>query len=787
MARLPLPPMLPLLLLAVLSTTAAAASLRPHPLDPLTPAEITAIRAAVLDSPLVPARPITFHYVGLDEPDKADVLAYAYRGGTIRRRLLPLLPRRALVIARAGGQSHELRVEVTHNASSSSATATVLSHAVHRGAGFPTLTLEEQFAAVALPAAYQPFVDSVRRRAVDIGDVLCAVFPVGWFGAGSGSAAGEKKRVAKMLCFVAGATANFYARPIEGVTMVVDLDRMAIVDYRDRVVYPVPKAEGTDYRAVKTGPPLTGAQPAPGVVLQPEGRGFHIDGNIVRYAIGLQNENARNFVLISFQCSVSVHDLFRCILSYDHDCLFSLIISDETDSLHQYPDLIFNYYLWTIEKIAIQIIFILCCDCRWANWEFHVGFDMRAGTVISLASVHDDDAGERRRVLYRGFVSEVFVPYMDPVEEWYYRTFLDAGEYGLGLWAFPLQPGADCPNNAAYFNGYYAGQDGMPVSGENRICVFERYAGDVAWRHTEAGFPGELITEVRPDVTLVVRMVVSPGNYDYILDWEFKTSGSIKFVVSLTGLLEVKGTSYTHADEITADAHGTLVSENTLAIYHDHYVTYHLDLDIDGTNNSFVKNVITAARNTGDPATGGADTPRRSYWTVRREVAETEADGQVNVDAGPADLLFVNPGKKTRMGYEFGYRLIPSGATAASVLADDDYPQRRASYTKKQVWVTPYNKTEKWAPGLYADQSTGDDGLAAWSRRNRGIRDEDIVLWYTLGLHHIPYQEDFPVMPTLSGGFELRPSNFFERNPILSSRPASSMHGPSTNSSCDAR
>ncbi|KAK3125441.1 hypothetical protein QOZ80_7BG0604960 [Eleusine coracana subsp. coracana] len=699
MARTPFAAMLPLfLLLAALCATASAAS-HPHPLDPLSPAEITAVRSAVLASPLIPARPLTFHYVGLDEPDKPDVLAHAAaRHSATRRRTVVepnnALPRRAFVIARAGRASHELRVDVTDASSPS-----VLSHAVHAaGHGFPTLTLEEQFDAVALPPKHASFVDSVRRRGVAMDDVLCAVFPVGWFG-GAGT-----KRVAKMLCFVAGGTANFYARPIEGVTMVVDLDEMAIVEYRDRVRDPVPKAEGTDYRARKAGAPLAGPEPPPGVVVQPEGSGVHIDGNVV----------------------------------------------------------------------------------RWANWEFHVGFDMRAGTVISLASVLDPDSGARRRVLYRGFVSEVFVPYMDPVEEWYYRTFLDAGEYGLGLWAFPLQPGADCPSNAAYLDGYYAGQDGKPVHNENMICVFERYAGDVAWRHTEAGFPGQLITEVRPDVTLVVRMVVSAGNYDYILDWEFKTSGSIRFVVSLTGLLEVKGAPYTHADQIKADAHGTLVAENTLAIYHDHYVTYHLDLDVDGTTNSFVKNFITAKRNSGNPTTGGAPTPRRSYWTVRREVAETEADGRVDIDSKPADLLFVNPGKKTRMGNEAGYRLVPSGATAASVLAADDFPQRRASYSRTQVWVTPYNRSEKWAPGVYADQSAGEDGLAVWSARNRRIRNEDIVLWYTLGLHHIPYQEDFPVMPTLSGAFELRPSNFFERNPILRARaPSDGAH--SQNCSCSVR
>ncbi|KAK3041049.1 hypothetical protein RJ639_026846 [Escallonia herrerae] len=552
------------------------------------------------------------------------------------------------------------------------------------------------------------FNKSIMARGVEFSDLSCVTPSPGWYGPHE-----EGRRIIKVLCFSSQGTPNFYMRPIEGLTVTVDLDSKEVVKITDRGrAISVPTATNTDYRYTAQDRPPEMDPINPISMEQAKGPSFRVeDGHIV----------------------------------------------------------------------------------KWANWEFHLKADQRAGMIISRAVVRDSETGEPRSVMYKGFASELLVPYMDPDEGRYFRTYMDAGEFGLGATAMSLVPLNDCPRNSYYMDGLFVAADGRPFVQPSMICVFERYAGDIGWRHSELPINGFQIRESRPKVTLVARMAASVGNYDYIFDWEFQTDGLIrvksnlvvktfKFTSSalrcneirylrsigrLSGMLMVKGSPYENAYQVPnrEDMSGPMVSENAIGVVHDHFMTFHLDMDIDGYNNSFAKvNLVKEETLPGQ-------SPRKSYLKAKRHVAKTESDAQIKLKLyDPSEFHIVNPSRLSRLGNPTGYKIVPGG-NAASLLDLHDPPQIRGAFTNNQIWVTPYNRSAQWAGGLLVYQSKGEDTLAVWSAMNRRIENKDIVMWYTLGFHHIPCQEDFPVMPTVTASFDLKPVNFFESNPILRAKP----------------
>ncbi|MHA6346208.1 copper amine oxidase [Roseivivax sp. CAU 1761] len=399
---------------------------------------------------------------------------------------------------------------------------------------------------------------------------------------------------------------------------------------------------------------------------------------------------------------------------------------------------------------------------EWDMWSFRWRIDKRPGVVLS------DIRAEGREVLYQAHLSEVFVPYMDPDEGWYWRTYMDSGEYGFGIFLSPLRKGVDCPAYATFLPALVHADDGTPLEIPDAVCIFERQVGDPAWRHFEvfAQGPDQFTpTEGRPATELVVRSASEVGNYDYLIDYRFDQSGRMQVMVGSTGLDAVKGVAATSMSDPSAaadTAHGTLIAPNLVAPNHDHFFNFRLDFDIDGQANSFMRTALVAGE-------APSDLPRRSFWVTEQQMPETEAEARYKVNPdSPAMYHVGNMNETSKLGHHPAYMIHPGNSVAYSPLdVAGDPPAMRNPYIEHTLYVTPYDRAQRYAGGEYAFQSDGSDSLAAWMQADRPIADTDIVTWYTMGFHHVPRMEDWPVMPLMWKGITLAPFNFFDHNPAI--------------------
>ena len=398
----------------------------------------------------------------------------------------------------------------------------------------------------------------------------------------------------------------------------------------------------------------------------------------------------------------------------------------------------------------------------WQGWQFHLRFDPRQGTVLNnIGYIRGDDF---RPIAYEIAMSEMFVPYQDPDTHWFYRAYFDMGEYGFGNMATELK-GNDCPANAVYQDVVLHTGAGEPVVAPNRICIFEFDPGYPSWRHNESlleDLPGLVTHNSRRATNLVVRMVAVIGNYDYFQDYVFQQDGRLRIRLISTGIDATKGVfaaSMTDAGAMDETAYGTLIAPHRLGVNHDHFFSYRVDMDVDGTENNFLRQKLVAEAQSEAAA-------RQGIWRVETEKVSTEQAAQTIMRVEkPALLTFASASATNQMGYPTAYQLI--FPNIRPLVTPEDPIYRRAGFLKNNLWVTRYQPNEIFSAGIAVNQSAEDQGLPRYAADDESIENADIVAWPTIGFHHVPMAEDWPVMPAKVDEIVLKPRNFFDRNPAL--------------------
>jgi len=632
-----------------------------HPLDPLTADEVR-IASAIVAAQAEMGTATRFITVTLAEPAKPDGLTFE-----------PDSPpdRVALVI------TYDCQAALLHEALVSLTSGALISRTPVPGR-FPPVIWDDLPAIEELVRQDPRWQEAMRKRGVaDFSLAMIDPWPSGYMGPSDHPS--SSPRLCRPLTWMRSAPGEHgYARPVEGLIVTVDMDKMEVTDVADHGVVPIPKHPGNYDPQFMLDPqnrPAFGelrGDLKPIEISQPEGPSFTVDG-------------------------------------------------------------------WAV---------------RWQKWSLRVGFNGREGLVLHQLSYND--RGRERPVVYRASLSEMVVPYGDASPTHWNKNVFDMGEVGMGLMANSLTLGCDCLGQIYYFDGIVSDSRGEPVTIPNAICMHEEDFG-ISWKHTD--FRTEAV-QVRRSRRLVLSSVATVGNYEYAFYWYLYTDGTIEYEVKLTGVLTTGAVA-----EGDKPRWGNLVAPGIYGPHHQHFFSVRLDMAVDGPRNS-----VYEVDSVPDPP--GPENPHNNAWSTRETLLVTEGNACRDADLNRARFWKItNPSVINELGQDVAYKLVP-GAVVPPMLQPGSTIYDRARFVQHNLWVTAYDPKEKFAAGDYPYQSPDPQGLPEYIAADEPIADQDIVLWYTIGSHHVVRPEDWPVMPVMAVGFHLKPVGFFDGNPALDLPPS---------------
>ncbi|WP_026104174.1 primary-amine oxidase [Anabaena sp. PCC 7108] len=628
-------------------TTFAQESVISHPLNPLTEVEINAA-VDILKQKKSLSETAFFPMITLQEPDKKEVLNFT-PGKPFQRQVFLVVYEREL------NKTFEAVINLTTNSLTSWQEKTGVQPAILP----PDYELVREI--VTSDIRWQKAMN--RRGIKDFDQVQISCWSSGILTKEETKAG---NRLCRVLSYYRGKSWNYYARPIEGLLVTVNLNKEEIASFVDNGVVPISQ-ENWDYD-IKSFSKLL-SPPKPLKIIQSDGHTFQIQGN----------------------------------------------------------------------------------EITWQGWKFRYLMHPREGLVLYQASYND---GEKNRpVLYRASLSEMAVPYGDTNPNWSFRNAFDVGEYNIGLLANQMELGQEIPENGILLDTVFANGEGEAYTMPGVIGIYEQDNG-VLWKHFDYSTQKNYVRRSRE---LVMKMTTAVDNYDYSINWIFHQDGTLEVQNELTGIVLAQGTA---ARKQENNHFGRLIAKNIFGVNHQHFFNYRLDLDVDGQANSVMEMNVQSLPISDKNPLGNAITVEDTFLT-KEKTAVRDLDIKHS-----REWMIASADKQNNLGVAPAYMLMPGGNTIMYAVEGAKI-REKAAFATHHFWVTKYKPSEMYAGGDYPNQTKMGEGLPKYIADNESLQNEDIVVWYTMGMTHVPRPEDWPVMPRHQVGFKLMPRGFFSRNPAI--------------------
>ena len=373
-----------------------------------------------------------------------------------------------------------------------------------------------------------------------------------------------------------------------------------------------------------------------------------------------------------------------------------------------------------------------------------MGFTFYVSTGLSGIALHDVRFNGER-VAYEFAMQEALAHYSGPGE--YQNTWGSYLDVQIDFTGYNLIPGFDCPSYATYTHAF---------------CLFEFPKDYPMSRH----YSGEYYHGTR-NTAFMLRSISTIGNYDYQTTYEFHYDGTIQIMVRASGYIQ--GDDDVESED--ADEYGFRIRKDLSGSMHDHVLNFKADLDINGNKNSllkteFVPNSQTYSWSGGKPY---------NNMKAERSFITNENDGKINWAANSAAAYaVVNKDKPNEFGEYPGFRIFPSlGSTIHLTVENSSMFGNAINWASHQLYALQRKDSE---PVSSHPEGTWDEGEPRVDFNDffdgDSLDQEDIVLYFNLGMHHMPDTYDLPVtvFQGAQSGITLRPQNYQRNNPATAAR-----------------